>query len=150
MSIVAFEGAYNGKTVRAEIHVEQANMLMWMARTRLLTEPAPKDADYSPDEEMLRVLVYPDYISASPEGWIEIDGERLPWPVPFEDFVLLPFDLCIRWEREVYKQNPSWLPEAAETQKKAPANGSESSKPSTTPKTPKAKTASPNLPGSTT
>jgi hypothetical protein len=120
MSVITYEGEYNGKQVRAEIDVRQANVRAGMVRTRLQSEGklSINASDTDIDLQMLRVFVYPDYIAGSPVGWIEIDGERVPWPVPFETFITLPFDLCARWEQEVYRENPFWLPEAVETQKK--------------------------------
>jgi hypothetical protein len=115
------------------------------------------------DRYWLRRYVYPDCIAAAYPvrdlgavvmggGWVEIDGIRCELPdLSFETFENIPFLFLIRWEQETYKQNPSWLPGAEETQKKVSANGSPGSKPSTTHhRRRKAKTASQSSPTLTT
>jgi hypothetical protein len=148
MSVVTFDSEYNGRRVRAEINVIQAEGLEAIARTLLIIEA---DGEPPPAKAALRDMaryslkrgVYPDCIGSVREGWIEIDGEHYDaTDLPFSVFEQIPFPLLFAWEQETYRCNPNWLPEAQESQKKARGSYSNASRSSMTRK--RTKTASPN------
>lgn len=150
MSVVTFDSEYNGKRVRAEIHIIQAEGLEAIARTLLIIEA---EAEPPPAKAALRDMaryslkrgVYPDCVGSVREGWIEIDDQRYDaTDISFSVFETIPFPLLYAWEQETYRCNPNWLPEAQGKQKKASGNGSNVSSTSMTQSRKRTKTASPN------
>ena len=136
---LSFDGLYFGKRVRAEINIVQANTLAWIKRTRLQLEAEAIEKgvidsgtdQFDIDVANLHRYVYPDYVAASPVGWITIDDTPLSWPLSFGDFMQLPGDLCAQWEIIVYQLNPTWLADSAEGKKKPSQSGSRALKHST-------------------
>jgi hypothetical protein len=134
MGKIVFDEDLNGTRVRAEIEVAAANALRSITRTRLIMEAGdfPRGENDQPpngievDRWMLRRTVYPDMIAATIGGWVEIGDQRYAMPdMPFDVFADgVPFKLLIDWEQAAYAANPHWLPENAESKKKAPPSGS--------------------------
>jgi hypothetical protein len=130
MSVIKYEGEYNGKQIKAEITVVQAGVYAWMTRTRLQGEAelaekkrrkeAGDNAEsFNVDLYMLRHQVYPDLIAAAPDGSIEVDGKPVTWPPSFETFFeVVPFPLIRLWQDAVYSTNPEFFPELDDDQKK--------------------------------
>jgi len=136
MGTVAWDSEYNDRMVRAKIEVVQATSMSAIARTILLMEidklPRPASAEGREFQRWGLRFLHADLVSASRSGFIEIDGKQYDAvDLPFEVFEDIPFPLLFAWENEVYRCNPDWLPEAVETQKKAPQNSSPASRRST-------------------
>jgi hypothetical protein len=102
-----------------KLTVSEATALIGMKRTRLKLE-AERAAETDPDRHLLRMLTFPDVVSAT------VQAEGLEWPLDFETFVALPDQLVAKWEEAVYGLNPHWLPgydEAAEKKLPSPSSG---------------------------
>lgn len=101
-----------------KLTVSQATVLIGMKRTRLKLE-AQQAEETDPDRHILRLLTFPDVISAT------VQAEGLEWPLDFETFLGLPDSLEGKWEEAVYDLNPHWLPGYDETaEKKLPSQSS--------------------------
>jgi hypothetical protein len=105
---------YSDEHLTAEIEVRAATVLDGMRRTRLQLE-AGQETGGEPDldRSFLRSITYPAIVAVS-TGKITVDGEALPWPPTFEQYLTLPEPLGIQWEIAVYEQNPHWLPPIGE------------------------------------
>lgn len=87
------------------VTVSEATVAIGIKRQNLLRQ-ARAEAPASFDEQLLRLLVYPDLIAAT------VDARGFDdWPISFDDYLALPEQFAYEWERAVYALNPHWIPE---------------------------------------
>lgn len=100
------------RTVRKQLALEE-----WK---KLYPQDAPPSEIVKLDAEEVvgMVIVHnyllPDLIAAT------VEAEGLPsWPLDFEDYLKLPEDLNLAWEKAVYALNPHWaeVPEVPDEKK---------------------------------
>jgi len=83
--------------------VAEATVLIGIKRTRLKAEGRSANEE-DIDRRLLRLFTYPDVVAATTEA------AGIPWPLEFEEFLLLPDHLVSQWEQVVYRLNSHWLP----------------------------------------
>lgn len=101
--------------VHVKLVVAEADVLIATRRYRLQNEalkfygfPLTAQPPYNPpegvdpDEFDLRLLTYPNLISAT------VSAEGIPWPLPFADFTHVRQILWDRWTEAVMALNPQW------------------------------------------
>lgn len=134
MAVVSFNEEVDGRRVRAEIDVAEANAYRSTVRTLLLSDAGqfPTEKDGAPlslaevSHWMVRRTLYPDLMGGARGGWVEIGKERFDLPdLPIEAFEDIPFMLLYQWEKETYRLNPDWLPQEQPAKKKVLLNGLE-------------------------
>lgn len=120
MTAVTVDYADEDAGIRVNLTVSRVDYGRSLLRTVLMeAAPVPEDkgaAAYSAGLMGARVL-YPCMVASVERS--ECTGLFEHWPPTLEEFLSMPEDLGIRWERATFETNPHWVarPPADETKK---------------------------------